>query len=138
MVIKINSIVNEKYCCYIDDKGNYTYEVKKLRKVQEQTPVKPMDIPKEPIKEKVPIREQEVTLTDDFVTADTIPESFVDDSVRNECIMIKEMLEKEGKPVTKFSMRLKVVQLIEDEILPPENKPSLCDYINKHCPEGLD
>ena len=30
-VIKVNSLCNEKYRCYIDEKGNYTYEVKKFR-----------------------------------------------------------------------------------------------------------
>lgn len=60
-----------------------------------------------------------------------------DDPVRNSCKMIKNILEKEGKLVTKFSMRLKVVQLIEDEVLPEENKAALCDFINKHCPEEL-
>lgn len=61
-----------------------------------------------------------------------------DDPIRNQCILIKNMLEREGKLVTKFSMKLKVVQLIEEEGLPAENKESLCDYINKHCPEELD
>ena len=75
---------------------------------------------------------------DTFVTADVIGEPKPEnDPIRNSCIEIKKMLEKEGKVVTKFSMRLKVVQLIEDELLPPENKAPLCDYINKHCPEEL-
>lgn len=34
-VIKVNSLVNEKYRCYIDDKGNYTYETKKLRTLEQ-------------------------------------------------------------------------------------------------------
>ena len=34
-VIKVNSLVNEKYKCFIDEKGNYTYEVKKLRTIEE-------------------------------------------------------------------------------------------------------
>lgn len=34
-VIKVNSLVNEKYKCFLDDKGNYTYEVKKLRTLEE-------------------------------------------------------------------------------------------------------
>lgn len=44
-IIKVNSLVNEKYKCFIDDKGKYTYEVKKLRTLEEleaesSTPVK--------------------------------------------------------------------------------------------------
>ena len=34
-VIKVNSLVNEKYKCFIDDKGNYTYEVKKMRTLEQ-------------------------------------------------------------------------------------------------------
>lgn len=34
-VIKVNSLVNEKYKCFIDDKGKYNYEVKKLRNLEE-------------------------------------------------------------------------------------------------------
>jgi len=30
-VIKVNSLVNEKYLTYINDKGEYTYDVKKMR-----------------------------------------------------------------------------------------------------------
>ena len=32
IVIKINSIVNEKYHCYIDNKGNYEVETEKIRR----------------------------------------------------------------------------------------------------------
>ena len=140
MVIKINSIVNEKYLCYIDDKGNYTYEIMKLRKVKDPiTPVepesvKPADNPIKPIIEEEP----EVPI-EDFVTADEIPEeSFVDDPVRNQCVLIKNMLEKEGIEVTKSSMRNRVVKLIKNGTLPRDNRPSLIKYIDQHCPEGLE
>lgn len=75
---------------------------------------------------------------DTFETAATIGEPKPEhDPVRNTCLEIKRMLEAEGRLVTKFSMRLKVVQLIEEEKLPPENKAPLCEYINKYCPEEL-
>ena len=35
IVIKINSIVNEKYHCYIDKKGNYEVETEKFRRVED-------------------------------------------------------------------------------------------------------
>ena len=35
IVIKINSIVNEKYHCYIDNKGNYEVETEKIRRIVE-------------------------------------------------------------------------------------------------------
>ena len=34
IVIKINSIVNEKYHCYIDSKGNYEVETEKIRRFE--------------------------------------------------------------------------------------------------------
>ena len=34
-VIKVNSLVNEKYRCYIDEKGNYLQEVKKFRTIEQ-------------------------------------------------------------------------------------------------------
>ena len=74
-----------------------------------------------------------------FQTAAEIGEpNPLDDPVRGQCQQIKNMLEKEGRPVTKFSMRLQVVELIENEFIPAENKEALLDYINKHCPEELD
>ena len=48
------------------------------------------------------------------------------------------MLEREGKLVTKQTMKAKVIRLVQEEHLPPENKPVLIDYINKHCPEALE
>ena len=36
IVIKINSIVNEKYHCYIDDKGKYEVETEKIRRYIEE------------------------------------------------------------------------------------------------------
>lgn len=144
MVIKINSIVNEKYCCYIDEKGNYTHEVMKLRKVEPVTEHKPQNVEKE--EEEAEVTYEQLIIKDivpevpveDFVTADEIHEdTFVDDPVRNQCVLIKNMLEREGVSITKSSMRNKVVKLIKEGTLPRENRPSLIGYIDKHCPEGL-
>jgi adenosyl cobinamide kinase/adenosyl cobinamide phosphate guanylyltransferase len=33
-VIKVNSIVNEKYCCYIDEKGKFKVKTEKYRRVE--------------------------------------------------------------------------------------------------------
>lgn len=35
MVIKVNSLVNEKYLCEVDDKGNFTHRVVKFRTVKQ-------------------------------------------------------------------------------------------------------
>lgn len=37
-VVNVNSIVNEKYFCYIDDKGNYCQEIKKFRRLEDVVP----------------------------------------------------------------------------------------------------
>ena len=146
MVIKINSIVNEKYLCYIDDKGNYTYEIMKLRKVEpkQDNPIikdlskEGVDLTKQPPMKEEPVIIEEVP-NDDFVTANEIPaDEFVDDPVRNQCLLIKDMLEKEGVEVTKSSMRSKVIKLIKDGTLPKANRPGLIKYIDQHCPEGLN
>lgn len=38
MVIKINSLVNEKYHCFIDEKGRYQVETEKYRVVEKKSP----------------------------------------------------------------------------------------------------
>ena len=47
-VIKVNSMVNEKYYCYISDKGEYLQEVKKFRTL-DQIEAEAIEVPK-PIK----------------------------------------------------------------------------------------
>jgi len=148
-VIKVNSLVNEKYLCFVDEKGNYNHQVKKYRTIEnnvhqksepktETKPSKPL-IKEVTPKVNTPEMTPEPVPVDDFVTADEIPkENFVDDPVRNQCILIKGMLEREGVKVTKSSMRSRVVKLIKEEVLPKENRASLIRYIDKNCPEGLE
>lgn len=135
-IVKVNSIVNEKYFCKVE-KNNYTYETEKYRvceskivpTLEEQVPEKaePTKVINEPVTDDV------------FVTASEIGEpKEEDDPVRNQCQQIKIMLEHDGKPVTKRTMRTKVVQLIKERILPAEKRPALISYIDKHCPEELD
>ena len=76
---------------------------------------------------------------DSVVTAAEIEEPKPeDDPIRNSCQQIKIMLENEGEPVTKMSMKLRVVRLVKTGSLPEDNKARLLDYIEKHCPEELD
>ena len=86
--------------------------------------------------------EQEINVKSgpaEFVTAAEVGEPKIeDDPVRNSCIEIKKMLEREGKLVTKSTMKAKVIRLIQDELLPAENRPVLMDYIQKYCPEELE
>lgn len=79
------------------------------------------------------------TPEDTFVTANVIGEpGLTDDPLKSQCYMIKDMLESEGKPATKHSMKLKAVQIAKEQGFPTDNKRALLDYIAKHCPEELD
>ena len=134
-IIKVNSLVNEKYICY-HKKNGYSHKVVKYR-VCETAPQKTAASVVE--SETEPVKVMNESIEDDvFMTAATIGEPRIeDDPVRNMCIEIKTMLEKEGMEVTKTTMKAKVIRLIQDEVLPPENRPALMDYIQKHCPEEL-
>lgn len=138
MVIKLNSIANEKYLCY-KKKDGFSSKCVKYRTLE--APSSREIIEDENIPEVVHDVVPEVTPSvpqEDFVSASEIGEpKLEDDPVRNSCIMIKTMLEKEGKLVTKQSMKAKVLRLVQEEVLPPENKPALIEYIQKHCPEEL-
>ena len=138
MVIKVNSIVNEKYLCEVDEKGNFTTKTMKFRTMENNEKVTIPEVPVEPPVQK-PAVMNESKQSDVFMTAAEIGEPKPeDDPVRNSCIMIKEMLENEGIEVTKMNMRNKVWELISEGILPEENRKPLAQYITKHCPEGLE
>ena len=129
-IVKINSIVNEKYLCS-KEKNNFTYETEKYRVCENKNHVP--EVQEQVIEEKPTVED------DVFVTADVVGEPNPDDDpVRNSCMEIKKMLEREGKKVTKYSMRVKVVQLVKQELLPAENKQPLLEYIAKYCPEELE
>ena len=160
-VIKVNSLVNEKYFCFIDDKGNFTYEVKKLRTLEEildesrpaeisqpkvdKTPGPKFDKVPEPTFDKVPepepivVPEQSQPQTE-FMTAGEIGEPNPADDpnpLRSQALMIKEMLEEDGKEATKQNMKIKAVRVGRELGLPEDNKRALLEYIAKHCPEEL-
>lgn len=111
MVIKVNSIVNEKYLCEVNDKGEYSHKVIKFRTLENSNSASK-------------------------VNGET-PESVDDDPLRNICQDIKNQLEHEGKLVTKSTMKSKVVTLIKEGELEPDLRPSLIKFIQKHCPEEL-
>ena len=50
LIIKVNSIVNEKYHCFIDADGKYGYEVEKFREAAKPVEETPLQEPK-PVKE---------------------------------------------------------------------------------------
>lgn len=53
-VIKVNSLVNEKYRCYVDDKGQYLHEVKKFRTLEQiEAEAKPQKVEAPKLQEMV-------------------------------------------------------------------------------------
>lgn len=147
----MNNCVNVSYFCYVNKDGEFLYDIMKNRfgkqlkglSINDPIPFIVKQNQRNIIAEKSHEKETEPIVSksqidDGFVTADEIPnEKFVDDPVRNQCILIKDMLEREGVKVTKSSMRSKVIKLIKEGTLPNDNRPSLIEYIDKHCPEGL-
>ena len=117
-VIKVNSLVNEKYLCEADMEKNKFWHTKvKNRTIEE-------------------IIEDESTVPE--TTTTTTVSKTTDDPIHNICMQIKLMLEKEGKMVNKSTMKSKVIKLINEGTLPKDNRPVLIKYIQKHCPEELD
>jgi len=144
-VIKVNSLVNEKYFCFIDDKGNFTYEVKKLRTIEEildesrPAEISQPKVDKIPEPEPITVPKKSEPQTE-FKTAGEIGEPNPADDpnpLRNQALMIKEMLEEDGKEATKQNMKIKAVRVGRELGLPEENKRALLEYIAKHCPEEL-
>ena len=79
------------------------------------------------------------TVNDGFVSAEEIGEPDPTETpVHVTCMRIKAMLEDEGVPVTKSSMRSKVVRLINEGKLPKSSRGELIMYIDRHCPEELE
>ena len=86
----------------------------------------------------VPTPQEHDLPKDEFQTAAEVGEpNPEDDPLKSQCYMIMDMLEAEGKAITKHSMKLKVVAIAKEKGLPTENKRALLDYIAKHCPEEL-
>ncbi len=141
MVIKMNSIVNEKYLCY-KKKDGFSVKCVKFRTLEAPSSKEIIQDESIPEKEIAPVQQEpkvEREINNDFQTAATIGEPVLeDDPLYNSCMQIKLMLEKEGKKATKSSMRSKVVKLIKKGVLPEENRAPLIDFINKHCPEELN
>jgi len=109
MVIKVNSIVNEKYLCYKKKEG-YSHKVVKFRTFE----------------------------GDDTRVGGETPAPVDDDPLRNICIEVKSQLEQEGKLVTKSTMKSKVIKLINSGEIDSELRPSLIRFIEDYCPEKIN
>ena len=130
-VIKVNSMVNEKYYTYIDEKGQYCHETKKFRTID--SPVDSLEeyemaaAPKtRPMQKKQPVK--------GFETADEIEP--VDNSpvLENYMRTIAKRVAMQGNKITKRTMRAKTFELVQMGDIPVELKDDLYEYINENCP----
>ena len=126
MVIKINSIVNEKYLTYKKKEG-YSHKVLKFRTVEQEQS-------SEYSEPETSISYEEPT----FTTADDIEPVELDPISLNYCRTIKARLEQENKPVNKATMRRCLVKMIKANEIDKSLRPTLIKFINQHCPEGLE
>lgn len=115
MVIKVNSLVNEKYLCY-KKKDGFSHKVVKFRGVKNNTS-----------------NEDSV-----FTTADKTEQIDLDPVSLNYAKTIKASLESTGTPVNKFSMKARLIALIEQEDISSDLEGKLLAFIEEHCPEELE
>ena len=106
-VIKVNSLVNEKYCCYIDDKGNYTYETKKFRTLEQIE----AEATQEPKKAKAPKPKDPVM----FESSKEIAESIIAELPQRNMLMAK----------------LKLKELLDSRVLNNDECPAILAEIEK-------
>lgn len=106
-VIKVNSLVNEKYRCYIDDKGNYTYETKKFRTLEQiEAEAKPQKVKAPEPKPKEPVM---------FESSKEIAESIIAELPQRNMLMAK----------------LKLKELVDTRVLTQEECPAILDEMEK-------
>lgn len=106
-VIKVNSLVNEKYRCYIDDKGNYTYETKKFRTLEQiEAEAKPK------AKAEKPKPKEESVM---FESSKEIAESIIAELPQRNMLMAK----------------LKLKELVDTRVLNSDECPAILAEIEK-------
>ena len=124
-VIKVNSLVNEKYRCYIDDKGNYTYETKKFRTLEQIEAESKVTKKEKPVEKPKP---------SGFETAATIDPTDENPVMENYVRTIAKRVALQGNKITKRTMRAKCFELVQIGDIPTELKDEIYQYINENCP----
>ena len=117
MVIKINSIVNEKYLTLKTDKGGYSHKVLKYRAVE--------------------TNDDDVDVEPSFTTAEKIQPTDADPVVLNYCKTIKSHVESAGLEVTKGNMKRCLTRMVNNGEIDKDMRPDILRFINKHCPEAV-
>lgn len=122
-VIKVNSMVNEKYYCYIKG-GQYLHETKKFRTLEQiEAEAKPQKVRAKP-KPK----------PSGFETADTIEPTNEQPVLENYARSIAKRVAMQGDKITKRTMRAKCFELVQMGNIPQEIKEDLYKFINENCP----
>ena len=107
-VIKVNSMVNEKYYTYIDDKGQYCHDVKKFRTLEQiEAEAKP-----QPKKDKAKPKPKESAM---FESSKEIAESIVAELPQRNMLMAK----------------LKLKELVDTRVLNNDECPAILAEIEK-------
>ncbi len=118
LIIKVNSIVNEKYHCFIDADGKYGYEVEKFREATKPPEEKP----------------QKKSKPSGFETAAKIEPTDENPVLENYVKTIAKKIAMQGDKITKRTMRAKCFELTQMGDLPIELKEDIYKYINENCP----
>ena len=106
-VIKVNSMVNEKYYTYIDDKGQYLHTVKKFRTLdQMEAEAKPQKVKAPEPKPKEPVM---------FESSKEIAESIIAELPQRNMLMAK----------------LKLKELVDTRVLNDDECPAILAEIEK-------
>lgn len=106
-VIKVNSMVNEKYYTYIDDKGKYCHDVKKFRTLEQiEAEAKPQKVKAPEPKPKEPVM---------FESSKEIADSIIAELPQRNMLMAK----------------LKLKELVDTRVLNDDECPAILAEIEK-------
>lgn len=112
LIIKVNSIVNEKYHCFIDADGKYGYEVEKFRKATSK-PVDETPLPPKPQKVKAPEPKPKEPVM--FESSKEIADSIIAELPQRNILMAK----------------LKLKELVDTRVLNDDECPAILAEIEK-------
>ena len=127
-VVNINSIVNEKYLCFIE-KGQYLSEAKKLR-VEDDFELLEAEATHKPRKPKKP----KAPKPQGFETASEIEPVDNNPVIENYAKTVAMQVAMSGDKLNKINMRKKVFELVQLGEIDTSIKEELYKYINENCP----
>lgn len=126
LIVKTNSIVNEKYHTFIDKDGNYTYEIMKLRKVE---------APAQNIDPKPKVEKPKV---EGFETADKIETTDEDPVTENFVKTLIRELYEDNIPVTKSNILKQSYAHLKKKEIDSRTHKCVIKWCNENCPDELE